>query len=95
MLILFYYILVNDRMLKEIHPWFEIYAMSLGREIIAYQFIENEVGRIEILHFGIMIENGKGDAPCRDSFRSITYMAFQGSQRSFPWYDDFGRISKE
>ena len=41
------------------HPWFEIYVMSLGRAIIAYQFIEHEVGRIEILHFGPMIRHGR------------------------------------
>ena len=93
--ILFYYILIHGRMLKEVHPCIEIYVMSLGREIIAYQFVEHEVGRTVISNFSSMNEHGKGDAPCRDSFRSITYMAFQGSQRSFPWHEDFARVSKE
>ena len=42
--------------------------MDLGRSIIVYQFVEHEVVRIEILHFGPMIENVKDGAPCRDSF---------------------------
>ena len=79
-LILFDYILVHGRMLKEGYPWFERYATILGRAIISYQFVEHEVGGIDILHFGPMIENGKGDVPCRDSFQFIKYMASQGSK---------------
>ena len=63
MLILFDYILVHGRMLKEVYLWFEIYVMSLGRAIIAYQFFEHEVGRIELWSFGTMIEHGKYGAP--------------------------------
>ena len=65
MLILFDYILVHDRVLKEVHPCFECYVMSFDRAIIAYQFIEHEVGRIEILNFDPMIDHGKSDAPRR------------------------------
>ena len=56
-LILFDYILVHGRMLKEVHTWFELYVMRLDRELIAYIFVEHEVGRIEILHFGPVVSN--------------------------------------
>ena len=72
-------------MLKEVNLWVESYVTSLGRAIIAYQFIEHEVGRIEILHFGPMIEHGKDGAPCRDSFQFITYMVSQGRKEFFMW----------
>ena len=83
-LILFDYILVHDRVLKEVHLWFECYVMSLDRAIIAYQFIEHQVGRIVILHFGPIIEHGNGDSPCGHSFQLITYMDFKGTKRFFP-----------
>ena len=91
-LILFDYIMVHGRVFKEVHPWFERYVMSLGREIIAYQFVEHEVGRIVILNFSSMNEHSKFDAPCRYSFQFITYMASQGSKRFFPWDERFGRF---
>ena len=77
---LFDYIIVHSRMLKEVNFLVEIYVMSLGRAIIAYQFVEREVGRIVIFHFSSMIEHGKGNAPFIDSFIFITNMASQGSQ---------------
>ena len=61
-LILFDYIMVHGRMVKEVHSWFERHVMSLGRVIIAYQFVEHEVGRIVILNFSSMNEHSKGDA---------------------------------
>ena len=82
--------MVHVRMLKEVHFWFERNVMSLGREIIAYPFIEHEVGRIVIWNFGPMIEHGKDDSPCIYSFKIITYMASQGSKRFFPWDETLG-----
>ena len=80
---LFDYIFVHGRMLREVHPWFESYVMSLRREIIAYEFVEHEVGRLDIFHSGPIIEHGKGDAPCRYSFQIITYLVVQGSKGFF------------
>ena len=54
--------------------------MSLGITIIAYQFIKHEVGRIDIFHFGLIIENDKGYTPCRYSFQFITHMVFEGGK---------------
>ena len=76
------------------NPLIERYFISLGREIIAYQFVEHEVGRIVILNFSSMNEHSKFDAPCRSSFQFITYMESQGSQKKFPWDENFGRVFK-
>ena len=59
------------------HFWFESCHMNLGRAILAYQFVEHEFGRIDVWDVGPMIEHGKDNAPCRDSFQFITYMAYQ------------------
>ena len=68
--------------------------MNLGREIIKYQFVEHEYGRIEIFHFGPIIEYGKGDVPCRDSFQFITYMDYQGGKEVSRGDEDSRRVFK-
>ena len=93
-LILFDYTMVHGRMLKEAHLWVESYIMSLGRAIIAYQFIKHEVGRIEILHFRPMIEHGMDGAPCRNSFKLITYMDSHISKEFPSGEEKFGSVFK-
>ena len=42
-LILFDYILVHDRVLKELYFWFESHVMNLIRAILAFKFVEHGI----------------------------------------------------